>query len=174
MGEGLHPQIRWTLSIRGESASPGLLRNPTSPRTRGEVNGWRDLNFKQPRGYDFAFPRYWCARVIHRTCPHGTGRRECRVLWQAPAASCVKNKKHTSVVTTGTPKHSGIPRAMVLRLPSCSPRCAGLDSHRRLRIIARKLDASVGAPGPHDFAVRESRRSSCDAIASIASRFLRP
>ena len=34
-------------------------------------------------------------------------------------------KKHTSVVTTGTPKRSGIPRAMVLRLASRSPRRPG-------------------------------------------------
>ena len=30
----------------------------------------------------------------------------------------------------------------------------GLFCHRRLRIITRQLDASVGASGPHDFAVR--------------------
>jgi hypothetical protein len=36
-----------------------------------------------------------------------------------------KSKKHMSKVTTGTPKHSGIPCAMVLRFPSCSPRRPG-------------------------------------------------
>jgi hypothetical protein len=33
-----------------------------------------------------------------------------------------------------------------------------------------QLDASVGASGPHDFAVRKLRRSSARAAASIASR----
>jgi hypothetical protein len=33
-----------------------------------------------------------------------------------------------------------------------------------LRIITAKLDASVGASGPHDFAVRSSHHSSNDAI----------
>ena len=36
-------------------------------------------------------------------------------------------------------------------------RCAGLVSHRRWRIIIRQLDASVGASGPRDFAVRTDR-----------------
>jgi hypothetical protein len=30
----------------------------------------------------------------------------------------------------------------------------GLFCHRRLADSSAKLDASVGAPGPHDFAVR--------------------
>jgi hypothetical protein len=32
----------------------------------------------------------------------------------------------------------------------------GLSCHRRLAIIVAKLSASVGAPGPYDFAVRDS------------------
>jgi hypothetical protein len=45
----------------------------------------------------------------------------------------------------------------------------GLVCHRHLRFW-RRLDAGVEASGPHDFAVRLQRRSSCDAAASIASR----
>jgi len=37
-----------------------------------------------------------------------------------------------------------------------SPRCTGLFSHRRRRIIFRRLDPSVGRSGPRDFAVRAS------------------
>jgi len=37
---------------------------------------------------------------------------------------------------------------------TCSPRCAGLSSHRRLAIRPARLDPSVGGSGPHDFAVR--------------------
>src|SRR5882757_785997 len=44
-----------------------------------------------------------------------------------------------------------------------------LGCHRRLR-FTRQLDASVGASGPHDFAVRLKRRSSLSASASTASR----
>src|SRR5882757_7586165 len=44
-----------------------------------------------------------------------------------------------------------------------------LVCHRRLR-FTRQLDASVGASGPHDFAVRIKRCSSLSASASTASR----
>jgi hypothetical protein len=61
------------------------------------------------------------------------GRRECRAL-DAPAAShAVCETKHTSIVTTVTPETPGIPRAMVLRFPSCSPRRTKPASHRRHR-----------------------------------------
>jgi hypothetical protein len=43
-----------------------------------------------------------------------------------------------------------------------------LDCHRRSRIISRKLSACIGAPGPHDFAVRKKCRSSVGTIASTA------
>jgi len=47
--------------------------------------------------------------------PENGERRECRVS-SAPPASRAHATMHTSVVTTGPPKHSGIPCAMVLRL----------------------------------------------------------
>src|SRR3954463_15556058 len=47
----------------------------------------------------------------------------------------------------------------------------GLGCHRRLARLSAKLDASVEASGPHDFAVRVQHRSSAvPTIASIASR----
>ena len=53
-----------------------------------------------------------CARVVRQLCPSkDRGRRESRVL-AAPAASRAE-KKHTSVVATGSPKHSGLPCARV-------------------------------------------------------------
>ncbi len=42
--------------------------------------------------------------------------------------------------------------------------------HFHRNCALRKLSASVGAPGPHAFAVRFKRRSSCVAKASTASR----
>jgi hypothetical protein len=55
-----------------------------------------------------------------------------------PGALCTRSlacelKKHTSVVTTGTPKHSGIPRAMVLTAYFVLSPVTGLFCHRRLR-----------------------------------------
>jgi len=81
-----------------------------------------------------AFSRRVAPEVCMNSSPlNNRGRRECRAR-DAPAAShAVLETKHTSVVTTVTPETPGIPRAMVLRLPSCSPRRTKPDSHRRHR-----------------------------------------
>ena len=77
-----------------------------------------------------------------------------------PGAQCARSlackiKKHTSIVTTVTPGSPGIPRAMVLTVSFVLFPVTGLVCHRRLAFTA-KLDASVGASEPHDFAVRIS------------------
>ncbi len=65
-----------------------------------------------------------------------------------------KMKKHTSRVTTVTPVSPGIPRADgfngFLRALLGEP---GLFA-TVINGLLRQLDASVGASGPHDFAVR--------------------
>jgi hypothetical protein len=47
-----------------------------------------------------------------------------------------KTKKHTSEVTTGTPKHSGIPCATVLTVSFVLSRVIGLSRHPRLRGVS--------------------------------------
>jgi hypothetical protein len=76
-----------------------------------------------------------------------------------PGARCARSlackiNKHTSVVTTVTPGSPGIPRAMVLTVSFVLSSVTGLSCHRRLRSCLHRLDTSVGASGPHDFAVR--------------------
>ena len=81
-----------------------------------------------------------------------------------------KAKKRTSVVTTVTPVHPTFPAQWFTAYNALSP-VTGLFCHRRLRgNNSAKLDASVGASGPHDFAVRRSALSSAAPHASIASR----
>jgi hypothetical protein len=102
-----------------------------------------------------------------------------------PGARCTRSRawwvESTRVShhrSTGTP---GLPCATVLRLISSSPRGPGLFApvigvmpacraregrHRH----HRQLDASVGASGPHDFAVRKPAPSSEAPPASIASQ----
>jgi hypothetical protein len=46
----------------------------------------------------------------------------------------------------------------------------GLSCHRRQWSYLHQLDASVGASGPHDFAVRKVALSSAALLASTASR----
>jgi len=53
---------------------------------------------------------------------------------------------------------------------TCSPRCAGLVSHRRPgKQNPPKRDLSVGRSGPHDFTVRAQLPLACGTGASIAS-----
>src|ERR1700716_3806889 len=65
--------------------------------------------------------------------------------------------KSVHIVTTVTPETPGIPRAMVLRLTSCSPRRPGSFATVTCG-HDRKLDTSVEMSGPHDFAVRSKQR----------------
>ena len=108
--------------------------------------------------------------------PQG-GRGECRVP-AAPAASCAIIVIERTRVTTSTPESPGIPARMVLTVFFVLSPVTGLFCHRRptdrfcLSPVGptqlRELDASVGASGPHDFAVRELHLSS--ARRSIAHR----
>jgi hypothetical protein len=69
-----------------------------------------------------------CPRFAGTVCPlDRRGSRECRVR-AAPAVSCAKVHKETHTSIQVQRKHSGIPRAMVLRLISRSPR-------RRIRLV---------------------------------------
>src|SRR5882762_10714701 len=62
--------------------------------------------------------------------------------------------KSVHVVATVTPETPGIPRAMVLRLTSCSPRRSGSFATVTCGTY-RRLDTSVEMSGPHDFTVRK-------------------
>jgi hypothetical protein len=107
--------------------------------------------------------------------PGGRGERR---MPNAPAASCGKNN-HTSVVTTGPPEIPGAParngfNGFLRALPgdrlvvtvACGSRFC-------LRPVGptniRQLDASAGASGPHDFAVRSNISRLC-AVRSLTSR----
>ena len=92
---------------------------------------------------------------------------------ETPGARCtrslawsVENTRVNHHRFTGTP---GISCAMVLTVSFVLSPVTGLCCHRRLRDNSRKLDASVGASGPHDFAVRVSAARQSRAFASTAS-----
>ena len=78
-----------------------------------------------------------------------------------PIAACAEIVVASTRVGQVTPESSGIPRAMVLRLMSYSPRRSGFFvTVTPEKLASHELDASVEASGPHDFAVRLTRRSS--------------
>jgi hypothetical protein len=89
----------------------------------------------------------------------------------APAASHAV-KKARELVTTGTPKQSGIPRAIgfngfLRTLPG--DRAFLPPSPRNAKALSR-VDVSVETSGPHDFAVRRNVVRLSTLRASIASR----
>jgi hypothetical protein len=90
------------------------------------------------------------------------GRRECRVLNGTRSLVCEVGK-HTSIVTTGWPKHSGIPCAMVLRFPSCSSRGPGFLAPvvSAMRSIVANLTPASG---------RQNHTTSPSATATLVSR----
>jgi hypothetical protein len=101
----------------------------------------------------FAIPRHDMSGLYMNVSRHEqSGRGECRVP-VAPAASCAKCRKHTSVVTTSSPEHPAFPHAMVLTAYFALSPAIGLSCHRRLADTSAKLDAGVEASGPHDFTV---------------------
>jgi hypothetical protein len=104
------------------------------------------------------------AALTPESCSASRPRKRQRAQGM-PGAGCTRGlvcplrleRTHTSIQVQ--PEHPGIPCAMVLRLISCSPRgpgflapVIGVDCE-----ASRRLGASVGAPGPHDFAVRAPR-----------------
>jgi len=96
--------------------------------------------------------------------------REDRVR-AAPAVSCANEWKQTAHEHTGSAEASSLPCAMALRLIPRSPRRIGLCCLRRQRkLVFANLTPAIEASGPHGFAVRDRRRSSCAAIASTASQ----
>jgi hypothetical protein len=74
-----------------------------------------------------------------------------------PDARCTRGrlcrKKAQASATRGTPHQPAFPAQWCYGLYVLSL-VTGLFCHRHLRFVSRKLSASVGAPGPHDFAVR--------------------
>jgi hypothetical protein len=76
---------------------------------------------------------------------------------QCTRSLACENKKHTSVVTTGSPDNAGIPCAMVLTVSFGLSLVIGLSCHhhrRNAQSIPGRLGIGVEMPGPHDFAVR--------------------
>ncbi len=79
------------------------------------------------------------------------GRRECRMR-VAPEAACAA--KSTRVSNQGYTATAGIPCTMVLTVSFVLSPVTMLGCHRHQWNRFHQLSACIGAPGPHDFAVR--------------------
>ena len=84
------------------------------------------------------------------------GRREDRVR-AAPAVSRAKTERKTHTSIQVQRKQSGLPCAMVLTVSFVLSSVTGfLATVASEKLASQKLDASIGASEPHDFAVRFS------------------
>jgi hypothetical protein len=112
----------------------------------------------------FAFPRHARARVFaSNLVPRQIrGRRECRAN-RSPAVSRVK-EKHTKVVTTGLPKRSGIPCAMVYGFLRGLPGDRAFlppspaDNSANLISASRYQDATTSPSASLAFVLRKAKR----------------
>jgi len=117
-----------------------------------------------------------------------TLRLEMRA-WGTPGARCTRSlackmgSEHTSIFTTDPPDSPGVParngfNGLFRALPgdrACLPPSSA-DKAYRVPVgptCLRKLDASVGASGPHDFAVRSMRLSSARPVTAHGKPALR-
>ncbi len=81
----------------------------------------------------------------------GAGKAGC---WSHPRSACSKKARGR---TTGTAEHPAFPARWLYGLYAISPGTGCLAPVARCaRHERRDLDASIGAPGPRDFAVRSS------------------
>jgi hypothetical protein len=115
--------------------------------------------------HDFTFPRRGCARVLQLPCPSTEQRAQGRPGARAPAVSCASCTKkgaheHTGSAETLRPSpRNGFTAYIALSLvtgflATIAPRTNALAFVREKRLLLKGLDASIGAPEPHDFAVR--------------------
>src|SRR3954452_3593234 len=89
--------------------------------------------------------------------------------WCTRSLACEMGREHTRSSPWVHRSNPAFPHTMVLTVSFVISSVIGLCCHRRF--ACTKLDASVEASGPHDFAVRVQHRSSAVlTIASIASR----
>jgi hypothetical protein len=134
-------------------------RNPGTSHRAAKVPGCASLHpgygfeFQQPQSRDLAAP---CARVLLETSrplnSEGAGNagRPMR-----PIAACAMVVVESTRVSQVTPESPGTPRAMVYGLYRALPGEPGfLATVAPEKLASQELDASVGASGPHVFAVR--------------------
>src|SRR5450759_4083010 len=105
--------------------------------------------------YGFAFSRPVAPEPCKNPSPRNEGAGNAGRSMR-PQPRMQNKNEHTSVVTTVTPETPGIPRAMVYDLYRALPGDRACLPPSLAKVAFRELDTSVGASGPHVFAVRFS------------------
>src|SRR6185437_7067154 len=111
------------------------------------------------------------APEVLQTRPLKSSRAQGKPGAQRTHSLACEMKKAHEQVTTGPPKRSGLPCAMVYGLFCALPGVHDLlvTVARAVRKHCHELGTSLGVPEPHSFAVRIKRCSSVSAFASTAS-----
>jgi hypothetical protein len=133
-----------------------------------------DSNVKQRREYTSALsrrdaPELWVTFTL--LSAEGAGKAGCALHPRSRVQNCAKKRTRAYRFSGNTP---AFPARWVTAYFELSP-VTGLFATVALRNLPPKLDASIGAPGPHDFtvrnsAVRRARDLRAGAAPSTASR----
>ena len=105
------------------------------------------------------------SRRVIRASSHHVKPSEIQRAWGMPGARCARSlackiKKHTSKSPRSRRSHPAFPAQWFYGLYRALPGDRALLSPSPAKITSRRLDASVEASEPHDFAVREKYASS--------------
>ena len=145
-------------------SSPGMTRG-VSPGEANELRALHNFQTAKTKPNMLSRPRGAMrpSRAFSSRPKEGVGNAGCPLHPRSRVHLVVVERTR---VTTSTPESPGIPaRNGFTAYVALSP-VTGLFCHRRLRIkvfslpgraekTSARLDASVGASGPHDFAVRD-------------------
>ena len=151
--------IQYAAASRLIASASGILDRPVKPCDDGREFGARCASCK----HTSPSSRRDAPELCKNFCP-----RKQRAQGM-PGARCTRSlvceiKKHTSVVTTGSPETSGLPCAMVLTASFVLSPVTGLFCHRRWRILPRNLTPASG---------RQDHTTSPSALVSLVKRHLR-
>jgi hypothetical protein len=121
-----------------------------------------------PHGYGSAFPRHEMPEVLQYAAPQGVRKTGCTLHPRSRMQGCAKNAyEHTDSAEAVRPSARNGFNGFLRVSP-----VTGLVCHRHQRDAKhhRRLDASVGASGPHDFAVRDCIVRQPDAVCQSDGR----
>jgi hypothetical protein len=159
----------WNPSRRNNAGRNGFLTSRSRAPRNDENHSDTPLHFR----YVFSFSRHGLPEFFqrHPRETEGAGKAGCAA--RTHSLACKNENTRVSPLQV-LPYHPAFPARMVLTVYFALSPVTGLSCHRRLADTSAKLDASVGASGPHDFAVRSLAHSSRAPKASTASRTQRP
>src|SRR6266496_5746089 len=123
-----HPEVRALARLEGRRPACGRFI------LRGSLRSHLRMTDTTPRSRGIVSPEL-CKFLVLTLEVEGAGKAGCRLHPRSRVLKCTL-WTHTSIQVQ--PKQPGLPRAMALRLTSCSPRWAGFFATVTLRKTSRK------------------------------------